>query len=87
MCVWRRLIYLGCSVHCQQSAWTKSANGGQVYNNTTLSVCVCVCVEEGVVCVRRVWCVEGQGAVCICGGGEVETVALSHLSNIRGRSI
>ena len=50
-------------------------------------VCVCVCVEEGVVCVRRVWCVEGEDGVCICGGGEVETVALSHLSNIRGRSV
>ena len=47
MYVWRRgltPIYLGCSVHCQQSARTKSTNGGQVYNNTALSVCVCVCV-------------------------------------------
>ena len=30
---------------------------------------------------------EGEGAVCICGGGEVETVALSYLSNIRGSNI
>lgn len=51
--------YLGRSVHRQQSTRTKSPNGGQVYNNTTFSVCVgegCVsegCVGEGCVDIER----------------------------------
>ena len=55
-------IYLGCSVHRQQSTRTKSTNGGQVYNNTTFSVCgrggCGVYVWRG-----EVWC------VCVEGGG------------------
>ena len=73
---WGR-AYLGRSVHRQQSTRTKSPNGGQVYNNTTFSVCG----GEGVVCV----CGEGvySVCVCVCGGrgcsvycveGEVEKV-------------
>ena len=55
-------IYLGCSVHCQQSPRTKSTNGGQVYNNTALSVwgggrgCgVCGGRKMQRVCVLLVW--------------------------------
>ena len=74
--------YLGCSVHRQQSTRTKSPNGGQVYNNTTFSVCG----GEGVVCVC-VWRERVQCVLCVGGGGEsVGRLALSHLSNIRGSS-
>ena len=82
-------IYLGCSVHCQQSTRTKSTNGGQVYNNTTFSVCG---GRGRVWCVWRGGCGMCEGKVrCVCvegGGGEsIGHVALSHLSNIRGSSI
>ena len=48
-------------------------------------VCVCACVEGRVYCV----CVEGEGVVCVEGGGgeSVGLVALSHLSNVQGSSI